>query len=84
MLITLLCVHDMRERERERDRQRERERERDRERERPHLCTYLPILRLIRLEFNSVECQYYTELDAVELIGQKPKKGTNIHYSPEK
>lgn len=27
---------------------------------------------LIRLEFNSEGCGYYTELDAVELIGKTP------------
>ena len=27
---------------------------------------------LIRLEFNSTECGYYTELDGVELTGSKP------------
>lgn len=31
-----------------------------------HMC------RLIRLEFNSEGCGYYTELDAVELVGELP------------
>ncbi len=34
---------------------------------------------LIRLEFNSLECQYYTELDAVELTGDK-KNGKSCIY----
>ena len=34
---------------------------------------FLIIISLIRLEFNSEECEYYTELDAVKLIGIIPK-----------
>ena len=36
------------------------------------LFTVLCFYRLIRLEFNSIDCQYYTELDAVQLIGDIP------------
>ncbi len=32
----------------------------------------------IRLEFNSEECQYYTELDAVKLVG-KAQTGTYLY-----
>ena len=35
-----------------------------------HLCAFCRSL--IRLEFNSEGCGYYTELDAVELIGKAP------------
>ena len=31
------------------------------------------IISLIRLEFNSEDCEYYTELDAVKLVGVIPK-----------
>ena len=41
------------------------------------MCSF--ICRLIRLEFNSEGCGYYTELDAVELVGKLPS-GTYISY----
>ncbi len=34
---------------------------------------------LIRLEFNSEECEYYTELDGVALRGHKPKRESVDH-----
>ena len=36
------------------------------------ICIPLPDS-LIRLEFNSEECEYYTELDAVEMVGEDPE-----------
>ena len=36
------------------------------------LLYYFHVHRLIRLEFNSEGCGYYTELDAVELVGHSP------------
>ena len=38
---------------------------------------------LIRLEFNSKDCEYYTELDAVKLIGIKPKSKLLLVLSHE-
>jgi len=41
------------------------------------LINYVILYRLIRLEFNSEGCDYYTELDAVELVGKLPSG--NLH-----
>jgi hypothetical protein len=43
-----------------------------------NLLGYYFVARLIRLEFNSIDCQYYTELDAVALVGKEPGSGESI------
>ena len=35
------------------------------------------VISLIRLEFNSEDCDYYTELDAVKLVGVTPNSKLN-------